>query len=62
MIHVYQIDGGPSGVYYEMYDDVYDRDAFIDTYFSIYDVLEYADKVAEDFTVHTFAKWYKEND
>ena len=62
MIDVYQIDGGPSGVYFEMYHESYDRDNYIKTCYSVQDVLKYADEVADDFTVHTFAKWYKENE
>ena len=62
MIDVYEIDGGPSGVFYEMYHNSYDRDNYINTCFSVQDVLEYAQEVADDFTIHTFAKWYKENE
>lgn len=62
MIQAYQIDGGPSGVWFEVYEDEYDRDNYVMSCNSVQEVLDYADEVAEDFVVHTFAKWYKEND
>lgn len=62
MIQVYQMDAGPGGIYFEVYEDEYDRDNYVMSCNSVQEVLDYADEVAEDFVVHTVAKYYKEND
>ena len=61
MLDVYQIDEGPSGVFYEVYVDSCHRDNYVGKFECLTHVLDYAQDAEDDFTVHTYAKWYKEN-